>query len=116
MDDLGQVFLVQLPVLVLVKFFKLFLKEPFISVYRTVQETCYKLCVVHLTAVVEVHSLKDLSDVVFLEFDVDLFPQIVKANHHLVVRNHAVAVLIKFEEDFSQVLDLFFWDLYGQIH
>ena len=66
MDNLRQVLLVQLPVLVLVQLLKLFFKEPLVPVYRTVQKTRDKLCVINLATVVEVHGFEDLSDIVFL--------------------------------------------------
>ncbi len=82
---LGQVVLVQLPVLVLVQFLEFLLQESLVPVNRTVQETCNELSVVDLTTVVEIHRLEDFSDIVLLQLYLDLLPEIIKTKHHFII-------------------------------
>lgn len=116
MYQIFDIVLVEFSVAVGVQFFELLPKEALILGDGGVEEAGDELSVVHLSAVVEVHRVEDLLDVRVVEVCVHLLPQVLKPDHHLLLRNHSVSVHVQLHEYFTQVLDLLLGYLDSQVH
>ena len=107
-DYLGQVFFVKLPIFVVVQFLELLPEKLLVFLYSSIQAACNKFCVVNLSAVVKIHRIEDLIDILVGQFAIYLFPEVVQADHHLISGDHPVAVFIQLEKDFSEMIHLIF--------
>lgn len=114
--EVFDVVFVQFAIAVHIEFLELFSQEFLVLNDVRIEETRNELSVVHLATVVEVHCVEDLLEVAGVQIGIDLLAQVLKADHHFLLGDHAVAVDVELHEDFAEVFDLLFGDLDSQVH